>query len=468
MDTFRALGLSEKTISALEKKGFENPTEIQGLTIPLLLENKEDIIAQAQTGTGKTAAFALPIIEKIDPKAKGVQALILAPTRELVIQIHEEINSLKGDHGLRVAPIYGGQSISMQQRKLKDGLSIVAGTPGRILDHIRQENLRLDHLKYFILDEADEMLNMGFIDDIEAILDKTPDQKRVLLFSATMPSTIKKLAEKYLGQYTHVKAKKVLPKPLIDQVFYEVYRKNKLASLCRIIDFATDFYGIIFCRTKREVDELTSQLLQQGYATDALHGDVSQAQREKILKRFKSKQLSILIATDVAARGIDVNNLNYVVNYSLPETPETYIHRVGRTGRAGNKGCAITFVSPRETRKLQFIEKIAKVTLREETIPQDDAIQEAKRKQIEETLKSLLQSDKGAHYMDMAKEILKDSDPTSVVSSLLQHAFGKNLKARNYDKLITSSNFSDRNSDRRPRRKRNYSDNKRSRGYKRN
>jgi len=314
MEKFKALGLSDEVIKVLEKKGFEEPTEIQELTIPVLLRNEIDIIAQAQTGTGKTAAFALPLLEKIDPAVKGVQAIILAPTRELVIQVCEEINSLKGSKNFVVTSIYGGQAIENQLKLLKRGVSIVVGTPGRILDHISRGSLKLNNIKYFILDEADEMLNMGFIDDIETILESTPKEKRVLLFSATMPDRIKKLSKRYMRESSHIKTQTQLTGNLTDQIYFEVANRDKFEALCRIIDVESDFYGLVFCRTKLSVDEVVSHLKDRGYASDGLHGDISQSKRERILDQFKRKRITILVATDVAARGIDVDNLTHVIN----------------------------------------------------------------------------------------------------------------------------------------------------------
>jgi ATP-dependent RNA helicase DeaD len=294
MQKFKDLGLSEKTLRALRAKGFEEPTEIQNMAIPLLLQNEIDIIAQAQTGTGKTAAFALPLIERVKPDSRKTQAIILAPTRELVIQVCEEIISLKGESNLSVAPIYGGQAIELQLKKLRQGVSIIVGTPGRVLDHINRGSLDLDEVQYFILDEADEMLNMGFIEDIEKIFGYTPEDKRVLLLSATMPDRIKKLAEKYMGNYTHLKTRTEPTTDLTDQVYFEVARQDKLEALSRIIDMESDFYGMVFCRTKIEVDELATKLIERNYPADALHGDISQSQREKILASSESSNCPYL------------------------------------------------------------------------------------------------------------------------------------------------------------------------------
>ncbi len=435
MEKFQELGVSEKNLIALEKKGFEEPTEIQEKTIPLLLANDIDIIAQAQTGTGKTAAFALPLIELIKPTSKNVKAIILAPTRELVIQICEEINSLKGRNKHSVVPIYGGQSISLQLKMLKKGITIVAGTPGRVLDHIRRGSLKLAAVEFFILDEADEMLNMGFIEDVEEILAQTQSEKRVLLFSATIPSRIKKLAEKYMGNYHHIRTKTKLTTHLTNQIYFEVAQRDKFEALCRIIDIEDEFYGLVFCRTKNRVDELASHLIDRGYLAEGLHGDIAQAQREKILNKFRKQHTSVLIATDVAARGIDVSDLTHVINYSIPHSPEAYIHRIGRTGRAGKKGTAITFVTSGEFRTLGFIKKIAKADIRKESIPRVKEILKAKRTKIINEIKHSLENDDLADYGKLAQKVLRDQPPEDVLAATLKYFLGKTFDKKHYEEL---------------------------------
>ncbi len=433
MDKFRELNISEDIIKVLQKKGFEEPTEIQKLTIPLVLENKMDIIAQAQTGTGKTASFAIPLIQNLkDTKTPG--AIIIAPTRELVIQVAEEFNSLRGDNKLVVAPIYGGQSIDIQLKRLKRGVSVVIGTPGRVLDHIKRGTLKLDKVKYFILDEADEMLNMGFIEDIETILDKTPKERRVLLFSATMPNRIKSLAERYMKDYTHLKTKTNLTTDLTEQIYFEVLERDKFEALSRIIDIELNFYGIIFCRTRRDVDDVTMKLQNRGYIVDGLHGEVSQAQREKILNKFRIKHISILVATDVAARGLDVNNLTHVINYSIPQNPEAYVHRIGRTGRAGQKGIAITFITPREFRQLSFIKKVAKVDIKHHEVPKVKDIIKSKKTNIIKEVTSVLQDDL-SEYINLSQKLMEEDSPENVVAALLKYSFEKVLSEKNYNNL---------------------------------
>lgn len=446
MEKFASLGLTSKTMNALKVRGFEEPTEIQSLTIPLILNTDQDVIAQAQTGTGKTAAFGLPLIEKLNPVSKHPQALILAPTRELVIQIAEEINSLKGDSKLTIAPIYGGQSYELQFDRLKKGVSIVVGTPGRIIDHITRKTLVLDKIDYLVLDEGDEMLNMGFIEDIETILQNTPEQKRVFLFSATMPPRIKDLASKYMKDSSHVKAQTNLTTNLTDQIYFEVARQDKFEALCRIIDIESVFYGIIFCRTKVEVDEVASKLIDRGYMADGLHGDISQSQREQILKKFRKRQTSLLVATDVAARGIDINNLTHVINFSLPQDPEAYIHRIGRTGRAGNQGTAVTFVTPEEFSKLGFIKRIVNASIKKKEIPEVDQIVAARKNRFTEEIKGMLYNQENEQYRQWASELVNEADTQEVIAAILQHAFHKALNKNEYRKLtpITRKNSSNR------------------------
>ena len=370
--SFENLGLSEATLVAVRKKGFSQPTDIQREVIPRLLNGGTDIIGQSQTGTGKTAAFALPIIEAIDPKERGVQAIILTPTRELALQVADEIKSLRGRKRIYVYAVYGGQPIGPQIRVLERGTHIVVGTPGRILDHIRRGTIDLSGVKFFILDEADRMLDMGFIDDIEAIFRETPKRKRVLMFSATMPPEIKRLARRYMGDYEviSVSSDELVP-AMVDQEYLEVVPARKFTVLKKILDGNEDFYGIVFCATKRETRELSERLRSNGYRAEALNGDMSQAARERTFWRFKNKKTRILVATDVAARGLDVQDINHIVNYSLPMTAEDYVHRIGRTGRMGKRGKAITFIMPGEFRRLRYIAQQAGVEIRKSELSEE-------------------------------------------------------------------------------------------------
>ncbi|GAB6101362.1 DEAD/DEAH box helicase [Thermococcus atlanticus] len=368
--SFEALGLSENTLDAVRRKGFSEPTDIQREVIPRLLEGERDIIGQSQTGTGKTASFALPLIEMIDEMERSVQAIILTPTRELALQVADEIKSLRGRKRIRVFAVYGGQPIGPQIRALERGVHIVVGTPGRVLDHLRRGTLRLDGIRYFILDEADRMLDMGFIDDIKTILRETPEDKRVLMFSATMPREIIRLAKRYMGDYELIKTSEdELVPELVEHEYVEVVPARKLSLLKDILD--EGFYGIVFCQTKRETRELAGKLARAGYPAEALNGDMTQRARESTFWRFKRRKTKILVATDVAARGIDVREITHVVNYSLPQNPDAYIHRIGRTGRAGRKGTAITLIMPGEYKKLRYIAQVAGIRINKSELQGD-------------------------------------------------------------------------------------------------
>ncbi len=434
--TFKDLGLSAVMMKAVDKKGFEEPTEIQELVIPALLRGDSNIIAQAQTGTGKTAAFALPIIEKINIKSKAVQALILAPTRELAVQVAEEINSLKGDSDISVVPIYGGQSIDQQLRKLKKGVHIVVGTPGRVIDHLNRRTLKLGGIDYLVLDEADEMLNMGFVEDMEEIMKHSNPARKTLLFSATMPNKIKQLAGKYMDGYKFISVKKQpLTTNLTEQIYFEVRAVNKFEALCRIIDIEDDFYGLVFCRTKQNVDEISSRLIDRGYEAEAIHGDISQAQRERTLSKFKKQRINILVATDVAARGIDVNNLTHVINYSLPQDPESYVHRIGRTGRAGNEGTAITFITPSEYNKLMFIQKAAGVDIRKFELPAVKDIINAKKQKLYDDFVAMQDEKINDNYYSLAKALLADNHPTEILAAVLNYCLEDDLNPDAYTEI---------------------------------
>ena len=437
LEEFKKLGLSDKTIEALKAKGFEEPTEIQRLCIPLLLEENTEVIGQAQTGTGKTAAFALPIIETLDGGSKVPEALILCPTRELAIQVSEEIISLKGDKKIEVAPVYGGASMENQLRRLRKGVDVVVGTPGRVLDHIKRGTLKLDALKFAVLDEADEMLDMGFIEDIEEILKTTPESKRMLMFSATMPKQVLSIAENFMHDYKLVRTEiKDISSRNTHQIYFEVRESDKLEALTRIIDREVSFYGVIFCRTKVQCEEIANKLISRGYDAQALHGDLSQREREVILKRMKEKRLSILVATDVASRGLDIQELTHVINYSIPEDPEIYIHRVGRTGRAGHEGTAITFITPRETRRFNFIKKATSSEIEKERVPEPDEVIQAKRRKILLDLKEKVAIEPKEDYMAIAYSILgKEKDPLKAFAAIIESIYKDELDKSQYKKI---------------------------------
>ncbi len=433
MKSFEELGLSERILNVLKSRGFEMPTPIQGKTIPAVLKGECDIVAQAQTGTGKTAAFGLPIIELLPERSGVVQALVLTPTRELAIQVAEEINSLRGKKKLTVIPIYGGQSIGQQLRSLRRGVDIVVGTPGRILDHIKRKTLRLEKIVFLVLDEADEMLNMGFIEDVTSIIEKTGPNKRTLLFSATMPSEILRIAKKYMGEFELLKTSPgQLTVSQTDQIYFEVAAADKFESLCRIIDIEEEFFGLVFCRTKVDVENIAKHLIDRGYDADALHGDISQNLREKILSKLKKRSINILVATDVAARGIDVHNLTHVINYALPQDPQAYVHRIGRTGRAGKEGIAITFVTPDEYRKLQYIKQKAKTNIRKAKLPKVRDVIKAKKQRIKSQLEEIRTLHLQREYLDISKELLKKQNPDEVLAALLQYTFAGELSEKNY------------------------------------
>jgi len=433
MKSFEELGLSKDTLKTLKIKGFEEPSPIQEKTIPLILSGSEDIIGQAQTGTGKTAAFGLPLVELLKEKSKHVQALVLTPTRELAIQVAEEIHSLKGKKNLNIIPVYGGQSILLQLRSLKRGVDIVVGTPGRILDHLKRKSLNLKSITHLILDEADEMLNMGFLEDVEAIMSQTAEDKRTLLFSATMPKAILQIAKKYMNEYVILKMTKgELTSSRTEQIYFEVNEQNKFEALCRIIDVEEDFFGLVFCRTKVDVSRVANHLIERGYQADALHGDISQNLREDILNKFKKRKINILIATDVAARGIDVQDITHVINYSLPQDPEAYVHRIGRTGRAGKTGNAITFVTPSEYRKLQVIQRRAKTDIRREKLPRIKDIIKLKKKRIRSRLEDIIETGVKEDYLQLAQSLLETQESEYLLGALLQDAFQGELDATSY------------------------------------
>jgi len=434
--TFQDLGLSARALNAINKKGFEEPTSIQAMTIPVMLRDDTNIIAQAQTGTGKTAAFGLPLIEMIHTESKAVQALILVPTRELAIQVSEEINSLKGDKGLIIVPIYGGQSIDQQLRRLKKGVHIVVGTPGRVIDHLKRKTLKLDGIEHLILDEADEMLNMGFIEDMEEIMKHTNPEKRTLLFSATMPGRIKSLAKKYMDGYELLQVKKeTLTSNLTEQIYFEVKASDKFEALCRIVDIEDDFYGLVFCRTKSDVDSVAAHLIDRGYDAEAIHGDISQVQRERTLDKFRKQRINLLIATDVAARGIDVSNLTHVINYSLPQDPESYVHRIGRTGRAGKEGTAITFITPSEYNRLMVIQRFAKTDIKKSQVPKVKDIIKAKKRKIYDDLNTLLENEIDTTYFNWAKNLLEEKSPTEMLAALLNYCFEEEVNPDTYGEI---------------------------------
>ncbi|MBG9775452.1 DEAD/DEAH box helicase [Brevibacillus laterosporus] len=424
MTIFSDLALHKNVLQAIHDMGFEEPSPIQAACIPKILEGG-DLIGQAQTGTGKTAAFGIPLAEALNPTNNRIQAIVLTPTRELAIQVAGELVRICKYKKIRTLPIYGGQSISHQIRALRQGVHVVIGTPGRVLDHLRRKTLHLENVKMLVLDEADEMLDMGFIEDIETILSHMKAERQTLLFSATMPPEIKRLAHRYMKNPEIVAvSREEVTAPSIEQVYYKVFERNKRESLCRILDSQDVELGIIFCRTKRGVDELSEALQARGYLADGLHGDLSQAQRDKVMKAFREGTIEFLIATDVAARGIDVGNVSHVINYDIPQDPESYVHRIGRTGRAGRKGIAMTLVTPREMRQLMVIQKQTKASLVTRTVPTLEEIAERKRTQLREQLRSLIVSDStNSMYQEIVEELMQEHEPAKVAAAALHLAF---------------------------------------------
>ena len=375
--------IDERIIRAVQEMGFEVMTPIQQQAIPALLEGR-DVLGQAQTGTGKTAAFGIPMIQRIDPEAEGVQCIILCPTRELAIQAADELRKFaKFMHGIKILPIYGGQDITKQIRSLRGNVSIIVGTPGRVMDHMRRHTLQLDHIKAIVLDEADEMLNMGFREDIETILKEIPKEHQTALFSATMPKPILDITHTYQKDAVHVKvAAKEVTIPLVKQYYYEVQRQNKAEVTARLLDYYNPKRSLIFCNTKKMVDDLTEELKGRGYFAEGLHGDMSQFQRDKVMNGFRSGTIEILIATDVAARGIDVDDVEAVFNYDVPQDIEYYVHRIGRTGRAGKTGRSFTLVVGREIYKIREIENVCHTRIKARTIPSAADITAVKAQKI--------------------------------------------------------------------------------------
>ena len=381
--TFADLGLDEVVLKAVEAKGFTEPTPIQVLAIPRLLNGDANVIAKARTGTGKTAAFGLPLIQELRSDNHCPRALVLVPTRELCVQVATEIDSFRTEPFPRTTTVYGGASIVDQLHKLRSGVEIVVGTPGRVIDHLERRSLDLSKIEYFILDEADEMLNMGFIEDIEAIFGRANSEARVLMFSATMPPAILSIASNFMGEYEIVEEEARPEEPVLtDQLYWIVREDDKTEALVRLIDSSPDFYGLVFCQTKADADAVAKELDERHYQAAALHGDIAQSQREKILGRFRNKKTRILVATDVAARGIDIEGLSHVVNYALPYDGPTYTHRIGRTGRAGMKGTAITFVRPEERRRLGYLRNNARGALDEGKVPTIKEVLDVKRDRL--------------------------------------------------------------------------------------
>lgn len=436
---FEDLGLSEEVLKAIADMGFEEASPIQALAVPPLLAGR-DAVGQAQTGTGKTAAFGIPILERVDAHNKAPQALVLCPTRELAIQVAEEIGALAAHkRGLFVLPIYGGQPIDRQFRALSKGAQIIVGTPGRVMDHMERGTLRLDGILMSVLDEADEMLDMGFRDDIEAILEKTPDDCQKVFFSATMPQAIMILAKRFLQDPEIIKiTQKLLTVPTIEQVYYEVRPHQKMDSLCRVLDSQGFRKALVFCSTKRSVDEVTAHLQARGYQADGLHGNLAQPQRDRVMARFRTGGIEILVATDVAARGIDVDDVDAVINYDIPNDVENYVHRIGRTGRAGRAGKAFTFVTAREHYKLRDIVRYTKARIVENRLPTLKDVNTIRTRRLLDEVRASMEAGSLERYTLLVEQFLEE-DSTSMdmaaalLKLLMQRDFGD---AEQQDELL--------------------------------
>ncbi|WP_156919541.1 DEAD/DEAH box helicase [Atopobacter phocae] len=401
--------------------GFEEPTPIQKETVPLALQGA-DVIGQAQTGTGKTAAFGLPMLNKITKEAKGVQGLVIAPTRELAIQTQEELYELGKFLGVKIISVYGGSNISRQIQQLKNKPHIVVGTPGRLLDHIRRRTLKLDHIETLVLDEADEMLNMGFLEDIETIIKSVPSERQTLLFSATMPNDIKRIGVQFMKNPEHVKVKaKEMTADLIDQYYVRSKDFEKFDILTRLIDVETPDLAIVFGRTKRRVDELARGLEMRGFKAKGIHGDLPQAQRMKVLKDFRAGHIDILVATDVAARGLDITGVTHVYNYDIPQDPESYVHRIGRTGRAGNKGASITFVTPSEMDYLRVIEDLTKRRMTSLRPPSSQEAREGQLMSAVEEVEGIIKNGFNDSDYKVAQELAKTFSSEDLAAALLSY-----------------------------------------------
>jgi ATP-dependent RNA helicase DeaD len=419
---FTELGLSPEILKAVDKMGFEEASPIQTAVIPTILAGR-DVVGQSSTGSGKTAAFAIPAIEKVDAKVRAVQVLILCPTRELAVQVAEEFGKLAlFKRGVMGVPIYGGQSYERQFRALAAGVQIVIGTPGRVMDHMERGTLKLDRLSLVILDETDRMLDMGFRDDIEHILKSVPEKRQLLFFSATIPRAIQDLIKRYSHDPAWIKIESVAQNaPQVEQTYFEVDRRSKIEALTRLIDVNDFRYGIIFCSTKIMVDDLDEHLHSRGYMTDRLHGDISQAQRDRVMQKFRERKFEFLVATDVAARGLDVDDLEVVFNFDLPNDAEDYTHRIGRTGRAGRKGRAFTFVSGQEIYKLQSMVRWAKLDIHRGKIPSLDEVEEARSSVFVEKIRATLDAKQFKPHDAMIDRLLDQGYASTDICSALIH-----------------------------------------------
>ncbi|MFW5730422.1 MAG: DEAD/DEAH box helicase [Desulfonatronovibrionaceae bacterium] len=446
MDTrkFESLNLSKETLRGIKEMGFEETSPIQARAIPSILQG-QDLIGQAQTGTGKTAAFGIPLLEKIDPLLNAAQAIVLCPTRELAIQVAEELSSLGKFHqGLSVLPIYGGQPIERQIKALRRGIQIIIGTPGRVMDHLRRKTMDLSMVNTVVLDEADEMLDMGFRDDMELILSAVPRTRQTIFFSATIPPAISKRSEKYLQEPEIVKiSHKVLTVPEIEQIYIEVSAGKRLEVLTRILDYYNPGSSIVFSNTKKGVDNIVRHLQTRGYLSEGLHGDMNQNQRDRVMSSFRSGKTEILVATDVAARGLDVEDIQAVVNFDVPSDVEYYVHRIGRTGRAGRSGKAFTFVTPREMFRLRHIQKYTHSKIQRGRIPTQGDVEQARKDKFFNLIQETVSTGGLEKYLDMVEEFMDSSQEASSLelsAALLKMLMGPALEEQSNLDIASENN----------------------------
>lgn len=420
MASFETLQLSPEILKSIQEMGFESTTAIQAQAIPIALTG-QDLIGQAQTGTGKTVAFSIPVVEAIDPRDQKLEALILTPTRELCIQVAEEIARVGAVKGVKVLAVYGGQDIQRQIRALRNKPNVIVSTPGRLMDHMNRKTVRLQDIKMVVLDEADEMLDMGFVEDIETILSACPSERQTLLFSATMKMGVQRIAKKFMRDFTVITVKQSeVTVPTIEQVYYEVSENHKLDALTRLLDIQNPELAIVFGRTKRRVDELTNALKTRGYLADGLHGDLSQRQRDSVMAKFREGELEVLVATDVAARGIDISGVTHVYNFDIPQDIDSYVHRIGRTGRAGKSGIAATFVTAREVPHLHQIERITKRKIQRLPLPTLAEAKLSKQRIAMEQLLDACQQDSLNGFKGLAEELLEQQDSLLLVSAAIK------------------------------------------------
>lgn len=431
MSSFAELGLSREVLRSLGEMGFEEPTPVQEHAIPKLLAGT-DVIAQALTGTGKTAAFGIPLVERTAIERLAPQSIVLAPTRELAVQVAEELSSIGRYRALRLVPIYGGQPIERQLRALHRGVHAIVATPGRLLDHMRRGTVDLSTVTMLVLDEADTMLDMGFLEDVEYVMGHLPAERLTALFSATVPNAIIQLSQRYMRQPEIIRLSRpqALTVPETEQIYYQVPSHRKVDALCRVLDARRPDRALVFCATKRMVDEVVEHLQGRGYVSEGLHGDMSQSVREKSLRTFREGQTEVLVATDVAARGLDIMDVSLVVNFDIPPDPEYYVHRIGRTGRLGKRGEAITFVNPREMGALKVIQQITGARIRREEVPTGAEAEERELQILEERLTETLAKGQWGRYRGVVEALLEDHDPVDVAAAALALAAARRVRAR--------------------------------------